>query len=344
MYKLLILSADPTILKWRSLAKKKAAILAALNKTKNGVWELDIQYRPIAPKVLATGRIEQEWYNSFSYPLFDAGNHFIYLHFSLKQWKSWGLDRSIRGANQIDTDFVGESYGKSDERTLRNRENLFVQNVLHEMSHEIARTTKVPDFTHAHHAVDPDISKIFTMYDMANWQPVYQNGIKTVSMLTKLFELTKQLLQKKQEPTTLLHPIPAQFRRITQGYGVPNKIYSLTGHHTGSDYGTPAGTPIYAPWQGETVEVGSTRVLGNYCVYEFDFSGMTYAMRVLHQQEIPKKGLYKRGDVIGYSGNTGMSTGAHCHIDVFKFAVNLTGINANNFRERTVDPEVLFKA
>lgn len=194
-YKLLIISSDPTILKWKSLESKKKFILDGLNQTKNGAWEVEIRYQAVSPTVI-NGRIEQKWYNDFSYPLFREGYQFIYLHFSMKQWDDLKLDSSLRGANQIDTDFVGESYGRGDESTLRGRtrQNQFVQNVLHEMSHEIARTTKVPDLTHPYHDKNKDISGIFKTYDMANWQPVYQTGMKKVGLLTKIIELTKQLI------------------------------------------------------------------------------------------------------------------------------------------------------
>lgn len=194
-YKLLIVSSDPTILSWSSLESKKKAILNALNKTPNGEWEIEIRQQTLAPKIV-DNRIEHQWYNDFSYPLFRAGYHFIYLHFSKKQWEELKLDRKLRGVNQIDTDFVGESYGWGDENTLRGqtRQNQFVQNSLHEMSHELARTTNVTDLTHPYHNKNKDISGIFVNYDMANWQPVYQTGMKKVGLLTKIIELTKQLI------------------------------------------------------------------------------------------------------------------------------------------------------
>lgn len=160
------------------------------------------------------------------------------------------------------------------------------------------------------------------------------------SFLEKLMEYLGLL--QKQVPTTLLHPIPEKYRRVTQLYSVPNPIYTLTRHHIGTDYACPTGTPIYAPWDGESIEIGYSKALGNYCVYEFKYKAETYAMRVLHQGEMPIKGKYKRGDVIGHSGNTGMSTGAHTHLDVFKNKVDLVGITADNYKDRTVDPQLLF--
>ncbi len=338
-YKFLILSTDPTILQWRTLNNKIKAIRNSLNKTKNGVWEVEVRYRPLAPKVV-NNRIDRTWYDSISYPLFRDGYQFVYLHFSMAQWELWNLDRGIRGANHKDSDFVGESYGRGDEHTKRGRtqENQFIQNVLHEMSHELHRTTGVEDKTHAWHDVNPDISGIFASIDMSKWQPVYQEGMKKVGLLTRIIELTKQLniLKKK---TRIIHPVPKQFRRVTQTYGNPNSIYKLTKHHIGIDYGTPVGTPIYAPADGEIIIAGKTDVLGYFLHYKFVWNGTTYIMRCSHLDELPKMDTYKCDQEIGYTGNTGMSTGPHLHLDMSINQVNLTGINEKNWRERFIDPD-----
>lgn len=334
-YKLLILSTDPTILKWKSLDAKIKAIEAVLNTTKNGTWKVEVKYRPFVPKVV-NNRIDHTWYDSISHPLFREGYQFIYLHFSMQQWDLWDLDHGIRGANQKDNDFVGESYGRGDEHTRRGRTkmNQFTQNVLHEMSHELHRTTGVEDKTHAWHDVNPDISGIFASLDMAKWQPTYQEGMKKVSWLRT--QINKLLNRPK-----IIHPVPKQFRRVTQVYGNPNPIYKLTKHHIGVDYGTPLGTPVYAPVDGEITVAGRTDVLGFYLHYTFAWQGITYVMRCAHLNEMPKKGKYKCGDDIGYTGNTGMSTGAHLHLDLSINRVNLAGINEKNWRERFIDPDTV---
>lgn len=332
-YKLLILSNDPTILKWRTLPAKIKAIKDVLNTTKNGVWEVEVKYKSLFPKVV-DGRIDRAWYDAISYPLFREGNQFIYLHFSMEQWESLGLDEKLRGSNHNDTDFVGESYGRGDEHTKRGRTkmNQFIQNVLHEMSHELHRTTGIEDKTHLYHNATPDISGIFASIDMSKWQPVYQEGIKKVSWLQE--QIAKLLFRPK-----IIHPVPKQFRRVTQTYGNPNPIYTLTKHHIGTDYGTPIGTPVYAPVDGEIVEVGTTAVLGNYLHYKFVHGSKTYIMRCAHLNEKPRVERYKCGQDIGYTGNTGMSTGPHLHLDLSIGSVNLVGITESNWRERFIDPD-----
>ena len=205
IYKLLILSSDPSILKWKSLEEKKQQILNTLSKVKNSTWQIEIRQNPISPKVV-DGRIDSKWYDSFSHSLFNKGNHFIYIHFSMSQWDAHGLDSSIRGANQVDTDYVGESYGRGNENTKRGKtkENQFVQNVLHEVSHELARTTKVTDNTHKYHSVNPDISGLFTSYDMSLWQPIAQ---KQLGLIAKLKEKLSSLLKPKLSQPNKLTPL-----------------------------------------------------------------------------------------------------------------------------------------
>jgi len=326
-YKLLIVSADPTILSWRTLNAKKKAIVDALNKTKNGAWDVEVRHTLLAPKVV-NNRIDQKWYDSFSYPLFREGYEFIYLHFSMKQWIDLGLDRRIRGANQRDTDFVGESYGRGDEHTLRGRtrENQFIQNVLHEMSHELARTTGVTDRTHLYHDRTPDISGIFGSYDMNLWQPVYR---EKQGIIAGLKETLAGLLKKK-----FTEPFP-QWSRPTQAYGVANAVwYPRTGIHIGTDFGTPVGTEIKAPMDGEITRVGDWPTsLGIWVEFK---CGGKYIL-FCHLDKAMQKGTYKQGQVIAIAGDTGFIRGIHTHVEGWHAPMDRNALTKENARQLTFD-------
>lgn len=203
-YKLLIVTSDKNTLKWESLPAKVRAIETVLNTIKNSKWQVEVQYKPLAPKV-NNGRISHTWYNSISYPLFREGNQFVFLHFSRKQWDVWGMQSTLRGANQIDDDFVGESYGWADEDTKRGsgRFNQFIQVVLHEMWHELCRTTGVKDTLHDWHKENFDIATAdWTIFDMNNWQPTYQEGMKEIGLWTKIRDLTAQLMSLRPKSNT----------------------------------------------------------------------------------------------------------------------------------------------
>jgi len=333
--KLLILTTDPTLLKWRTLPKKLDAITQALNKTKNATWEIEVRYRPLVPTLDARYRITHAWYDALSYPLFREGNHFIYLHFSANQWTKYGFPKGLRGSNHADTDFVGESYGWADENTERGDTGLnqFIQNVLHELSHAIARSTGVTDKTHEYHAKHHNISGLFSSYDMAHWHPTYQAGMAKISQLQKIIDA---LLGTKRPQ----HFFPLHKTAITQAYGVPNPVwYPRTGHHIGTDYATPIGTAIIAPDDCEVVRAKTDTALGNWCEVRLDDMYLTFA----HLKSKPMLGNRKQGWVIGFTGDTGFVTGPHCHVEAWSVPRDVSILTKDNFREYTSDVTRLIK-
>ena len=109
-------------------------------------------------------------------------------------------------------------------------------------------------------------------------------------------------------------------------------MYAITGHHIGVDFGCPVGTPIYARFDGEITETAWHSQMGYFLYFKFD----GYEERYLHLKGLAKKGKVKKGDIIGYTGNTGLSTGPHLHLDTFKGKVQK--ITKSNWRDVTVDP------
>ena len=106
--------------------------------------------------------------------------------------------------------------------------------------------------------------------------------------------------------------------KITQKWLEPNPSYK-SGYHPGLDYACPIGTPICAPYDGRITKVfDNDPSRGNALHYLFSLNGKDYAIRCLHLNKVPIVGTYKQGDIIGYTGNTGMSTGPHLHIDLWK--------------------------
>lgn len=337
--KLIIVTLDPTLLTWKTLPSKVKAIRKALDRTPNGQWDVTVVHEPTLTPEVVDGRITHTWFNAFAYPIFRQGYHHVYLHFSMRQWEAYGLDGGVRGVNHIDQDFVGECYGRGDEHTGRGRTRLnqFVQNVLHEMSHELARATGTPDRTHAYHGANPDISGIFTAYDMAKWQPIYQEGERVkLNLMNKLAELLKPKPVK-----TLVHPVQFIPRMVSQRYGVKSSRYRRTGRHIGTDYAIPVGTKLVAPHHGDVTTVGTHPLLGHFLHFQYEFQGEMYEERWCHLREKPKLGNFTRGHVVAFSGNTGDSTGPHLHREVWLRDVRVDMIDQNNWSVLTIDPETL---
>lgn len=80
--------------------------------------------------------------------------------------------------------------------------------------------------------------------------------------------------------------------------------------HIGTDYIVPIGTPVVAPFDG--IARSSLGVQGGNTVTLVG----TNTARCLHLSKFGKSGAVKMGDVIGWSGNTGLSTNPHLHLDI----------------------------
>ena len=89
--------------------------------------------------------------------------------------------------------------------------------------------------------------------------------------------------------------------------------------HSGIDYAAPRGTPIHAAGKGTIIEMRRSQSYGNLTKIRHADGYMTlYA----HQKKF-RKGMYrgkkvKKGQVIGYVGTTGLSSGPHLHFGLYK--------------------------
>lgn len=99
------------------------------------------------------------------------------------------------------------------------------------------------------------------------------------------------------------------------------QIYNGKGH-TGVDFGAPIGTPIKAAADGIVTGVGNTDLVKTcYSYGKWIFvkhpNGLSTLYAHLSGQQVQTGQVVKRGDTIGYSGNTGYSTGPHLHFGVY---------------------------
>jgi len=87
------------------------------------------------------------------------------------------------------------------------------------------------------------------------------------------------------------------------------------GYHQGLDIATERGRPVYATADGIVDSASFTGDYGNLLVLKHDF-GLSTRYGHLSQFKVKIGGRVKRGDVIGYVGSTGRSTGAHLHYEI----------------------------
>ena len=118
----------------------------------------------------------------------------------------------------------------------------------------------------------------------------------------------------------------------TYTYGVPTHYNDF---HLGVDVIVPEGTVIYAPCDGSLQSGEGAQ--GGKSLYFVDDAGAM--IRVLHCLRINATGDYQEGAIIGWTGNTGLSTDPHAHIDVWPEGALIL----SRAQELTVDPDEYLK-
>jgi len=107
-----------------------------------------------------------------------------------------------------------------------------------------------------------------------------------------------------------------ELTRIASGFGFRiHPIYGIAKMHSGIDFTAPQGTPIYATGDGVVTTAGNSSGTGNHVIINH---GYGYETEYMHMVRVKaKRGQrVKRGEVIGWVGSTGASTGPHCHYEV----------------------------
>lgn len=116
--------------------------------------------------------------------------------------------------------------------------------------------------------------------------------------------------------TLMLTPIDGA--RLSSGFGMRrHPILGYSRMHKGLDFAAPTGTPIMAAGDGVVVEAGRKGNYGNTVVLRHPNEYRTlYAHMSRFARGIKVGARVKQGEVIGYVGSTGMSTGPHLHYEV----------------------------
>ena len=113
---------------------------------------------------------------------------------------------------------------------------------------------------------------------------------------------------------------PINGARLSSSYGKrKHPILGFTKMHTGTDFAAPKGTPIMASGDGKVIKAGWCGGGGNCVKIKHNSTYQTvYAHMSKFGRGIKKGVRVKQGQVIGYVGSTGMSTGPHLHYEVIE--------------------------
>ena len=127
------------------------------------------------------------------------------------------------------------------------------------------------------------------------------------------------------------------YSRISSEYGWrKNPVTGVNKLHAGTDFAAPGGTPIYAAASGYVQVAGwSGGGYGNYVIiYHGKMSdGNQYSTLYGHMRSVATSaGKYvQQGEIIGYVGSTGNSTGNHLHLEVWKGGSKANAVNPRGY-------------
>ena len=127
------------------------------------------------------------------------------------------------------------------------------------------------------------------------------------------------------------------YTRISSEYGWrKNPVTGVNKLHAGTDFAAPGGTPIYAAASGYVQVAGwSSGGYGNYVIiYHGKMSdGNQYSTLYGHMRSVATSaGKYvQQGEIIGYVGSTGNSTGNHLHLEVWKGGSKANAVNPRGY-------------
>lgn len=185
-----------------------------------------------------------------------------------------------------------------------------------------------------------------TKNEEAEYQKLLQEREAARASILKELRDFESKLQFILDPNTIPAPgtpvfgWPVENVVITQLFGGTEfakqnaSVYGGRAYHPGVDFGVPMGTKIFAPLSGTVRATGNTdSVPGCYSWGKWTLIDHPNGLSTLYahqsvQSVVPGQSV-STGEIIGYSGNTGYSTGPHLHFTVYAKA----GVNVRKFNE-----------
>jgi murein DD-endopeptidase MepM/ murein hydrolase activator NlpD len=173
---------------------------------------------------------------------------------------------------------------------------------------------------------EKEIAKVAKMEDYEVVQSI-QNTLKVlagrINVQKRSYKELEGLMNNKEKilaATPAIQPVSNKdLSRIASGFGYRiDPVYKSIKMHAGLDFAAPQGTPIYATANGRVKTSGySSGGYGNHVVIDHGYGYETlYGHMVRVKARAGQQVL--RGEIIGYVGTTGKSTGPHCHYEVHK--------------------------
>ncbi len=157
---------------------------------------------------------------------------------------------------------------------------------------------------------------------------------KSLDEIVKLAENREELLAA----IPAIQPVKKEdLTRMASGYGWRDDPFTKARkRHWGMDFTAPRGTPVYATGDGVVTRVDQGAAgYGKHIRIDHGYGYMTLYAH-LSNYNVKKRQKVKRGDLIGFVGNTGRSSAPHLHYEISK---NGKKINPINFYYGNLSPE-----
>ncbi len=135
---------------------------------------------------------------------------------------------------------------------------------------------------------------------------------------------------------------PLKYSRISSGFSHARRhpILKIVRPHHGVDYAAPSGTPVYSLGNGTVIHAKYSRGAGHYIKIKHNNIYTTGYMHLRgYAKGIRKGASVQQGQLIGYVGSTGLSTGAHLDFRVWKNGKNINPLKIDAPKAEPVKEE-----
>jgi len=177
-----------------------------------------------------------------------------------------------------------------------------------------------------------------TGYENSNLIISYRTKIEEIISQAKIQNESFKLLEEKSaewkremDHMPLISPVDVKYR-LGDGFKF-REVHPVLGTprmHYGQDFEVPYGTNVYATGDGKVIESGwNSGGFGNCIIIDHGY-GLQTIYGHLSVIKVTTGMNVKRGDLIGLSGSTGLSSGPHLHYQIEKFGQHVNPINFFN--------------
>lgn len=203
---------------------------------------------------------------------------------------------------------TSDSYHKKNE--ILDQQNIQLSHLIQDSSDKLVSVNEKLQEVEEMIGYGPDLNASF------HTRLEFEREEAAQSLKEKLVDFQVHAIQKALMINTIPNGTPLSYARISSGYGY--RIHPVTkrkSFHPALDLKAATGTPIYAPANGVVVYAKWKGGYGKFILLAHSF-GFKTAYGHLSRYAVKSGEYVNKGDLIGYVGSTGRSTGPHLHYEV----------------------------